>query len=158
VLHRREPAGIPGLMEELFGAVRAACTAAAWSKGVQLVRAGAVVGLRARDEEIELRVTPPGTTLAVPVYLYPDDADWSCDCNSAEDACSHVSAAVIALRQARQGGAALPGQGSEDAAPGRLVYRLSRQRGRLALARRLVRGGEEGPVPDTLTQLAGHSP
>ena len=62
-------------MEALFRAVREACTAAAWSRGVQLVRAGAVVGLRERDGEIELRVTAPGTTLAVPVYLTPDDED-----------------------------------------------------------------------------------
>ncbi len=97
-------------VQTLIAAVRRACSAAVWSRGVELSRSGAVVGERQNDEEIELRVRLPNQAVAPTVYLYPQDNDWSCDCPSLDDARVHVAAAVIALNQAKQNGEALPAQ------------------------------------------------
>jgi hypothetical protein len=80
-----------------------------------------------------------------------DDAEWACDCASAEDPCVHVAAAVIALRRAREGGAALP---TARGAPGRIGYRLTRVGGALALERVVVQGEKETLLPATLTAVA----
>ncbi len=99
------------MSDALFKAVRAGCTAMAWSHGVELMRADAVVFVQEDSDELEFRVTKTRQgsgsrgTVAVAVYLYPHDEDWSCDCPSTEDACAHVAAAVITLKQ--KGSAAL---------------------------------------------------
>ncbi len=143
-------------MERLFRAVRESCSAATWSRGVELSRAEAVVGIRASDDEIELRVNTQAT-ISPTVYLYPGDEDWSCECNHPEDACPHVAGAVIALRQARQRGESLPGAGSS--APGRLGYRLGQRDRWLSLDRVVVTTDGEAPLVGTLTaNTSGNAP
>lgn len=94
----------------LFAAVRAACSPTVWSQGVSLARADAVIGQRDDGDEIILRVATQGGLVSHAVVLYPDDAEWSCECISRDDACAHVAASIIALKQARQDGDALPRQ------------------------------------------------
>lgn len=137
-------------MQELFDAVREACTAAIWSRGVQLSRAGAVVAERSNKDEIELRVTTRQGLVSPLVVLYPDDADWSCECNSRDDACVHVAAAVIAVRQAHKEGKGLPGA---DRAPGHVGYRFTRSPEGLSVARFIVSAGGEAEVRTTLATL-----
>ncbi|HLE70923.1 MAG TPA: hypothetical protein VJH87_14680, partial [Vicinamibacteria bacterium] len=103
-------------MTDPFEDVRRSASSDAWSKGVTLARGGAV-SLESDDgEEVVARVAVPGSPLTPRVSLYPDDAEWECDCGSVLTACEHVAAVVIARRQ---------GIGSK---PRRnpLEYRLSR--------------------------------
>ena len=88
--------------------MREAAGPAIWSRGVELVRAGAVIGEAEREGEILLRVALRGGVLSHAVSLQPGDVTWECDCRGAYDPCEHVAAAVIALRRARQEGRALP--------------------------------------------------
>ena len=120
-----------------------------WSRGVELARSGAVVGESDDGDEIALRVATRAGTAAPQVVLFPNDEDWTCDCNAAGDACAHVAAAVIALRQARRDGQALPGSGSGEGAtekaagPGHVGYRFDGRTGNLVLRRVIVRGDAE---------------
>ncbi|HET6344831.1 MAG TPA: SNF2-related protein, partial [Myxococcota bacterium] len=110
-----------------------------------------VTGERTTPEEVELRVSTQGGMIAPLVTLWPQDADWSCDCPSREEACVHVAAAVIALNQARLQGKALP----QPAAPvARLSYRFTRAPGGLALERYLVHGDGEQRLELTLAAVA----
>ena len=84
-------------MDELFGAVRKLCPTDAWSLGVSLSRQGAVYFESSDPSEAIARVEVPGAPVAPRVELYPEDAEWECDCESRLDACEHVAAAVIAL-------------------------------------------------------------
>ena len=106
---------MPESIQELFEAVRGACSSGAWSRGVDLVRSDAVCGERDDGDEVVLRVTVPGRAASPRVVLMPNDLDWECDCSSREDACEHVAASTIALRRARGEGRALPGEGSATA-------------------------------------------
>ena len=122
-------------LQELFKAVRAACSPRCWSRGVELQRAQAVVGVCSGDEVITVRVRAPGRPVAPTVTLYPDDAEWDCDCGSDEEVCDHVAAAVIGLRRAREQGQQLPASSRPTATLG---YRFRVEGERLALERRLV--------------------
>ena len=137
--------------QELFEAVRAACSAADWSRGVELTRAGAVVAESLGEDEALFRVARSGRMLSRKVMLFPDDVDWECECASHESACKHVAAAVIAWRRSAESGEALPAAGEES---GRVRYRFSRDEGKLALARVLVVGDREHPLRSTLAALA----
>lgn len=138
-------------MQTLIAAVRRACSAAVWSRGVELSRGGAVVGERQNDEEIELRVRLPNQAVAPTVYLYPQDNDWSCDCPSRDDACVHVAAAVIALNQAKQSGEALPAQAQ---ATMHVAYELTPMQGGLALQRHVVNAATRERIDTSLTRMA----
>src|SRR5688500_12374589 len=105
-------------MQALFEAVREACSPTTWSRGAELSRAGAVLGEGADREEIVLRVATQAGMAYATVTLWPADEDWTCDCRSAEAACAHVAAAVIAWRRARQEGKEIPGP---KTAPGHLA-------------------------------------
>ncbi len=83
--------------------------------------------------------------------LFPDDGEWACDCASTEDPCAHVAAAAIALKRAREAGAALPTPRDE---PGRIGYRLSREGDALAIERVVVQGEKETPLKSTLVAVA----
>ncbi|MFO0679457.1 MAG: DEAD/DEAH box helicase [Polyangiaceae bacterium] len=74
--------------------VRTACLPALWSQGVKLVRESAVTKVP-RSSEPTFRVKAPGFAIAPTVTLYPDDGEWSCDCNGKVDPCAHVAAAAI---------------------------------------------------------------
>ncbi|HEX2879544.1 MAG TPA: DEAD/DEAH box helicase, partial [Polyangiaceae bacterium] len=90
--------------------------------------------------------------VAPTVILYPQDAEWDCDCESRLAACEHVAAAVIALKRAREGGQALPSAGSSDA---RIVYRFKQDRGKLNLSRAVARAdGSERAIEGSLAGLA----
>jgi superfamily II DNA or RNA helicase len=138
-------------MQPLFDAIRRACSPRAWSRGVELARGDAVVGEREEEHEIALRVVTRGGLISPRVSLYPEDAEWECECASSEDACEHVAAAVIALRQARKQGASLP---SAERAPGHLRYCLGRHGRRLALEREIVTGERAHRLETTLDAIA----
>ena len=139
-------------MQELLAAVRRACSPAVWSRGVELSRAGAVLGERRTEDEIEVRVSTQGGMQSPLVTLYPEDAEWTCDCSSREDACVHVAAAVIAVNAAQKDGKALP---TASVSVAKIGYRFSRVSGGLALERTLVLGpGEEKPLDLTLAAQA----
>ena len=57
-------------VQALFEAVRKACSPAAWSRGVELTRAGAAVGEGAEDDEVVFRVTTRGGMICPQVTLY----------------------------------------------------------------------------------------
>jgi superfamily II DNA or RNA helicase len=139
-------------MDALFRAIRESCSAATWSKGVVLARAGAVVPSRTTDDTIEVRVTSQGSLVAPEVSLYPEDEDWVCECNSQEDVCAHVAAAVIAVRQAQKTGKPL--ESESVAARGKLAYRLTRRGDKLQLTRVVVVGDDESVL---FTSLAAAS-
>jgi superfamily II DNA or RNA helicase len=131
-------------LDELQRTVREACSPQVWSRGVELARSGAVVGESDDGDEITLRVATRSGTVAPQVVLFPGDEDWTCDCNAPGDACAHVAAAIIALRQARREGQTLPGSGGgTTSTPGHVGYRLDGRTGSLVLHRVTVRGSEE---------------
>ncbi len=142
--------GSTGGIEELFGAVREACGAAIWSRGVEVARGGIVRGESESAAEIAVRVATRGGLISRLVRLYPADADWECECASAEGACEHVAAAVIALRRAREAGERLPGAGTGTRAVGSIGYRFARTPGGLALVRVVAIGEAETPLGGTL--------
>ena len=79
-------------LQELFVAVRGACSSRSWSRGIELNRADAVDGVEQDDERVTLRVKVPGKTVAPIVNVYPDDDEWDCDCDSSADCCEHRNA------------------------------------------------------------------
>ncbi|HEY5658685.1 MAG TPA: DEAD/DEAH box helicase [Myxococcota bacterium] len=142
---------MPDPLQELFDAVRAACSPAIWSRGVELARAEAVQGESDDGSEVALRVSTPSGLLAPKVILAPDDVAWECDCAGHEDVCEHVAAAVIALRRVRSEGAALPRTGRQT---GRVGYRLARAAGAIHFERCAVIGEREVPLASTLGAIA----
>jgi superfamily II DNA or RNA helicase len=87
------------------------------------------------------------------VRLRVEHAEWDCDCDGPEDACEHVAAAAIALRQAREQGRELPAPEPESA-PARVGYRLTGTGPELALARVVVNDGGEAPLRGSVAALA----
>ena len=143
-------------MQALFEAVRQACTPHVWSRGVEFSRANAVLSDRADDEEVVFKVVAQDRAVQPTVTLWPDDEDWSCDCDHPEAVCPHVAAAVIAFRQAGQGGKPLP---AAQQANGRLRYAFSRSQGALSFERYVVHDGREqlleSPLSLSLTRPGG---
>ena len=144
-------ASLPPLVQDLFETVRDRASRSAWSGGVELARAEAVVGEHADEDEIVLRVRTAGSVVHPTVILYPQDREWECNCRGDEDPCAHVAAAAIAMRRARLEGRALPSGPPGDA---RLSDRLTREGGSLAFERYLVTDDGEIPLRSTLTALA----
>ena len=70
-------------MQELFDAVRRACPAAVWSRGVELNRAASVHFERAEDEEVVFRVSSRGGMISRAVTFFLDDGEWECECDAA---------------------------------------------------------------------------
>jgi superfamily II DNA or RNA helicase len=139
------------VIQALFEAIRSAASSAAWSRGVELARSGAVSGERADADQVVLRVSTRGGLICPTVTLLPDDEEWDCDCGTHDDACEHVAAAAIALRRARAAGEALPGG---ERTPGRIGYRLTREGSSLALERVVVTGQGEQILTGTLAAVA----
>jgi superfamily II DNA or RNA helicase len=138
-------------VRELFEAVRKACTPQCWSRGVELVRAGAVQQERSADAAILVRVVTRGGIYCPAVTLYPEDADWECSCGARSRGCEHAAAAVIALRRADEDGRDVPAPGT---VAGRLSYRFTPGPEGLALRRYIVVGEEAHPVETTLSAIA----
>jgi superfamily II DNA or RNA helicase len=133
-------------------AVREACSARTWSRGVELARQPVVRGERSPKGELRIDVAARGLR-AAHVRLRVDQAEWDCDCDGPEDACEHVAAAVIALRQAREQGRELP-EPEPQAVPGRVAYRLSGVGPELALARVVISADGENPLRGSVAALA----
>jgi superfamily II DNA or RNA helicase len=138
-------------VKALFEAVREAASRRAWSRGVELARAGAVSAAAGEGDEVLARVSTPGRVVAAGVALRPAEALWDCDCRGAEDPCEHVAAAVIALQRARESGAELP---RGPAPGGALAYRLRRAPGGLHFERVVAGPGGELELRGTLAALA----
>jgi len=141
-------------VDELLQEIRSACSARTWSRGVELARSGAVVGVADQGDEVELRVTMGGGVISPLVSLFPDEAEWDCECNSREDACMHVAAAAITLKQVRAGGAELP-RARPEATPASIAYRLLSHERRLALRRVIeAEGQDDRPLTGSIKQAA----
>ncbi len=141
-------------VKTLLAAIREACSAGTWSRGVELARSGAVVGEADEGDEIVLRVRLKGAVASPQVVLFPDDDDWTCECNFREDACPHVAAAAIALKQARNEGKPLPGV-DEGGVPPHIAYRLEGLGKKLVLRRVLATdGSEDEGIRGSLAQLS----
>ena len=69
--------------------VREAASPEAWSRGVQFARDGRVVVERSTPDEVKASVEMPGRVVPHEVHLWPEDTDWSCDCESPADVCAH---------------------------------------------------------------------
>lgn len=119
-------------MQELFEAIRAKCPPGLWSKAVDLVRHFAVTQQSAEADQIICRVRRTDRAIPATVQLYPEDAEWDCDCESRAPCCEHVAAAMIALRKAGTEGKGLPAAMSSAA---NLGYRLTRHQGELKCER-----------------------
>jgi hypothetical protein len=113
-----------------FEAVRKACSPQLWSRGIELVRAEAVIGERADADEVAVRVATRGGMIARSVRLFLDDAQWECTCGAA--VCEHAAAAVIAVKRAHDEGRALP---TPTHGSGTIAYRFLRGAGGLAVER-----------------------
>ncbi len=135
-------------MNQLFQTVRSRTSRANWSRGAQLARGGAVVVSSSDNGTVALSVAQKGQ-LACNVTLYPEQRDWECSCDSTEDVCQHVAAAVIAIRALKRAGV---GEAQGQARPGHLGYRFERVDGRLALRRTIVLGRHEAPLTVTLAE------
>ncbi len=136
-------------LDPLFERIRASVSERGWSAGVRLARSGQVVGAGEDEDEIRLSVSVPGRTVALTVYLWPDDADWGCDCG--KEACVHAVGAIIALKQARKRGVSAPSPGSGP----RLRYALERVGGGLRVSRLVVRGGEATIFTGAISSVSG---
>ncbi len=136
-------------MQSLFDAVRKACGAASWSRGVELVRADAVLGESAGADEIVVRITMREGMISRTVRLFLDDDGWECTCGAA--GCEHAAAAVIALKRAREEGKELP---APRFAVGKVAYRFARLPAGLALERGIVAQDRFHPLDTTLANLA----
>lgn len=144
-------------IDDLLKAIRESCSPGTWSRGVQLARSGQVVGEEDDGDEIALRVATKGGLVSPQVVLFPDDEDWTCECNSREDACAHVAACAIALKQAWAEGKRMPGEGEAKAqgpARGHLEYVLQDHEGKLALFRLIVAGDKKHQLNGSLAQVA----
>ncbi|MBL9107443.1 MAG: DEAD/DEAH box helicase [Myxococcales bacterium] len=138
-------------MQKLLAAVHAAASPRDWSRGVELSRAGAVLGKRRTAEEIVVQVAVKGAAVSPTVTLWPDELEWSCDCDSRADACAHAAAAVIALKRADEVGQALPVVAGRT---GQVGYRFTRGAEGLKFLRvRTAEGADERPLTHNLAML-----
>ncbi len=137
-------------LDALFEALRDDGGERMWGAAVRLARAGAVEGVSDDGDEILLRVKAPGKPVRHEVYLWPEDADWGCDCGR-DGACVHTCAAVIAVRQGLKTGGALPEPSATYKV--RLRYVFKSERNALSLARVAVYpDGRVEPVTTSLAQ------
>ncbi len=139
-------------MDALFQEIREAASPRAWSRGVELNRRGTVSRQGQEGASLVLVVAPPPPSAPRTVELDPEALDWGCDCGSDEDPCEHVTAGIIAWRQAEQTGQPLPaGTAPAKATVG---YRFTRTPQGLKFERVAVtEGGAEAPIPYALAAL-----
>jgi len=135
----------------LFEAVQEACPRATWSRGVSLARGDAVSVEDRSGGSITLRVMMRKGLDAPQVTLHPKDEDWECSCNSPDDPCDHVAAAIIAVRRAEKEGQDLPVQGEGR---GRLIYLLENREGVLWMTRAIEADGARTVLKGSLVALA----
>ncbi len=126
----------------IFEAVREACSAAAWSRGVELSRGNAVHRESIDEDEAMFRISLRGGMISRAITLFLDDNDWDCECGSEERGCEHAAAAVIAWRREEESGEAF----ERPVRAGRIAYRFSSEGNALAL-RRVVAVDDENDQP-----------
>src|SRR5262245_37385517 len=136
-------------MASTFDAVRKACSPQVWSRGIELVRADAVIGERAEADEVAVRVATKSGMIARNVLLFLDDGQWECSCGAS--VCEHAAAAVIAVKRAHDEGRSLPSQG---VGAGTIAYRFTRGPGGLSLERGVRVGDVFHPFEATLAALS----
>ncbi|MEZ4321968.1 MAG: SNF2-related protein [Myxococcota bacterium] len=118
---------------------------------MQLARDGAVLGVSDDGEEIHLKVKANGRALPHEVYLWPEEADWGCDCQLPGDACIHVAAAAIASTRSEKKGQALPEPTATYAVT--LRYAFTSVKSALSVQRMLVyKTGRVVPLETTLSE------
>jgi superfamily II DNA or RNA helicase len=137
-------------MDKLFESVRSVCSPQIWSRAVQLARGGTIDGRMTGEGEMELRIVTPGGMASPTVVLAPEADYWSCECDSAEEVCIHVAAAVIAVRRSLKESGQIEGLKGPAAT---IAYRLSRMEGALHLQRFTSREGELRPLETRVTSL-----
>jgi len=139
-------------MQDLFAAVKAASLSAIWSQGVKLSRGDAVTLEEQTPSEHVYRVKTPGKPVAPHAILYVKDHEWTCDCDSDNDPCEHVIAAVIVAKEAANAGVEV--RVNSEVHP-QLGYRLRRVPGPSLVVDRVVvaPGGAEEPLREPLSRL-----
>jgi superfamily II DNA or RNA helicase len=137
-------------MEDLVEAIRRQCSPQVWQRAVQLAQTATVSGKRTHNAEIEVRVITRGGMASPLVCLAPAELDWSCECESNDDACVHVAASALWVREAMARGEEIPGLHAPMA---KIAYRLRREEGWLRLERFFKRGDLLVPLQVRLTQL-----
>ncbi|MSP24608.1 MAG: DEAD/DEAH box helicase [Myxococcales bacterium] len=144
-------------LQELFVAVRGACSPRAWSLGVELARSDAVDGVELDADVAVLRVRTAGRTVAPTVTLHIEEASWQCSCESSADACEHVAAAAIAFRKVRTEGRILP---RTTRIAGLIGYRLRRDGESIAIVRVIAtKGAADQPLTASIGGiLSGREP
>ena len=138
-------------MQALFEEIRDTCSPKTWSRGVELSRAGAVIGERHNGAEIVLKVATQVGMAYATVTLWPQEVGWECDCKTSEEVCAHVAAAVIAVRRAGQEGKRLP---APKAPPAHVGYRFTRVERSLVFERLLLRGDRTQVLEGSLAGIA----
>jgi superfamily II DNA or RNA helicase len=133
-------------LDELFEAVRAACTADRWSRGIELARAAAVRAERTDPDEAVFHVAGRSGRAPRTVRLFPSDADWECACAPAGVGCEHTAAAVIAWKRARDANEEL----ALVSPAGRVAYRFRRSPAGVVIERWIVAGSSEHRLLGTL--------
>ncbi len=142
--------------DALFTALKREALPAVWSQGVKLSREGTLLLESQSEDRIVVRVSPPGRSAYSTAVVYPEDAEWTCDCPGPADPCQHVVAAGIQLRHAPDGAASLPGAA---AAPARLRYELRRlPHGGMTVDRYVRQGDGDTRIDGTLTAAQSKFP
>ncbi|MFV8750647.1 SNF2-related protein [Nannocystaceae bacterium ST9] len=130
-------------MEAFLEAIREGCKPVQWTRAVQASREGKVHPLRKRGSELDFRVETRAGLPSQTVTLQPESGDWDCDCDARTDACEHVAAAAIVLKQAIERGED-PFSSKAASKLAHVGYRLNSRKGPIKLRRVLV--GETGEV------------
>ncbi|NUM87966.1 MAG: DEAD/DEAH box helicase [Bdellovibrionales bacterium] len=82
----------------LFAAVQESAAPGVWSKGVAMAREKGILADKSESSEILIKIRRPRSAVSPKVTLWPQDADWHCDCGDKSDPCVHVVAAISALK------------------------------------------------------------
>src|SRR5690349_1848360 len=138
-------------MQALIAAIRAKCSPQVWQRATQLAQTATVTGKRTHNDELELRVLTRGGLASPLVCLSPNELDWSCECDSADEACIHVAASALWVADAEKRGEDVTGLTSPTA---KIAYRLRRHDGALRLDRFQRRGEQLVPLNVRLSALS----
>ena len=89
-------------VDQLFRLARESCSPAQWSRGVELSRSGSVYLESEEEDEVVFRVAVGSSVAGRTLRIFLDDGEWDCGCDSPEDGCEHVAAAMIVWKRAGQ--------------------------------------------------------
>ena len=138
--------------DRLFQLIREECSAATWSKAVELTRLAEFIVDRADGEVLQLRILTPGKPVCPQVNLWLADAAWDCSVEETEDPGPLVAAAAIAYKNKIS--LRRPSEGGKMSAT-RVTYSFSRRGGSLSFERFLVSGDRKERLKTTLREAAG---